>query len=518
MTRLLAHTGVRPPVHALTGHDATGIPSHVVARPSVHTLIGHDVAGIPSHAVARPPVRLLTGLPGHDVTGVLAHGLGSRHDLPIPLFYAFAGAFAALFVSFLGLALLWADSRFRGGTAGRPVRLPEGARIRWTLRVIGLAGAVFTAARMLLGPDDPARNPAAHLVYVILWTGLIPASLLFGPVWRLLNPLRTIHLLLGGRDKGPAPFGYRPAAIGLTAFAWMELVSPAPASTTTLAVFLTLYGAAHLAAAFRYGTRWFDRADAFEVYSALIGRLSPLGRRDDGRLVLRNPLDGLDALRPAPGLVAAVCVLLGTTGYDGFSDSPWWVELLQTGPLGRTVTGTLGLLAAIGLVAALYRACTAAAGLIGRAGRVRAAAVPVPSGGAVGMSGEDRASGGAGGSEGAGATGGRGAARLFAHSLVPVAVGYLIAHYFSLLVIEGQRAVVLSLGLDRTVDPDVVGPGTIASIQVLAIVAGHVLGVVAAHDRSVRLFTPEKAVAGQIPLLILMVCYTIGGLILLFAA
>ncbi|GGP78489.1 hypothetical protein [Streptosporangium pseudovulgare] len=531
MTRLLAHTAARPPIHALTGHDVTGILSRSTAGPPMQALTGHDVTGVLSHAVARPPVRLLAGLPGHDVTGVLAHGLGSRHDLPIPLFYAFAGAFAALFVSFLGLALLWADSRFRGGAAGRPVRLPEGARVRWTLRVIGLAGAVFTAAWTLLGPDDPGRNPAAHLVYVILWTGLIPASLLLGPVWRLLNPLRTIHLLLGGRDKGPAPFGYRPAALGLTAFAWMELASPAPASTTTLAVFFTLYGAAHLAAAFRYGTRWFDRADAFEVYSALIGRLSPLGRRDDGRLVLRNPLDGLDALRPAPGLVAVVCVLLGTTGYDGFSDSPWWVELLQTGPLGRTVTGTLGLLAAIGLVAALYRACTAAAGLIGRAGRVGAAAVPVPSGGAVGASGEGRASGRAvpsGGavgtsgegraSGGAGATGGRGAARLFAHSLVPVAVGYLIAHYFSLLVIEGQRAVVLSLGLDRTVDPDVVGPGAIASVQVLAIVAGHVLGVVAAHDRSVRLFPPEKAVAGQIPLLVLMVCYTIGGLILLFAA
>ncbi|MFI7053951.1 hypothetical protein ACIBLB_17980 [Streptosporangium canum] len=106
----------------------------------------------------------------------------------------------------------------------------------------------------------------------------------------------------------------------------------------------------------------------------------------------------------------------------------------------------------------------------------------------------------------------------FAHSLVPVAVGYLIAHYFSLLVIEGQQAVILSLGLDRTVDQEVVSAGVIASVQVLAIVTGHVLGVVAAHDRSVRLFPPERAVAGQIPLLVLMVCYTVGGLTLLFAA
>ncbi|GGS64445.1 hypothetical protein GCM10010156_24420 [Planobispora rosea] len=433
---------------------------------------------------------------------LLAHGVGDRHDLPIPLFYAFAGAFAALFVSFLGLALLWADSRFRGGTAGRPVALPEGARTRWTLRILGLAGTAFAGAWMLLGPDDPERNPAAHLVYVVLWTGLIPASLLFGPVWRLLNPLRTIHLLLGGRDRGPAPFGYWPSALGLAAFTWMELVSPEPASTTTLLVFFTLYGTAHLAGASRYGAGWFDRADAFEVYSALIGRLSPLGRRDDGRLVLRNPFDGLDALRPAPGLVATVCVLLGSTGYDGFSGAPWWVNTLQSGPLGRTATGTLGLLAAILLVALLYRACVGAAGLIG------GAAVPA----------DGARIGGGGGPGGAARAAGGGTAALFAHSLIPIAVGYLIAHYFSLLVVEGQRAAVLSFGLDRAVDTEIVGPGVIASVQVLAIVAGHVAGVVAAHDRSVRLFTPVRAVAGQIPLLILMVCYTLGGLTLLLAA
>ncbi|GAA3445550.1 hypothetical protein [Planomonospora venezuelensis] len=461
---------------------------------------------------------------------VLAHGVGDRHDLPIPLFYAFAGAFAALFASFLGLALLWADSRFRGGAAGRPVRLPEGPRTRWTLRILGLAGTAFTAAWMVLGPDDPERNPAAHLVYVVLWVGLVPASLLFGPVWKLLNPLRTIHLLVSGRGggrsggtrddpgaRGPAPFGYWPAALGLAAFTWMELVSPEPASTTTLLVFFALYGAAHVTGAFVYGPVWFDRADAFEVYSALIGRLAPLGRRDDGRLVLRNPFDGLDALRPARGLVATVCVLLGSTGYDGFSGSPWWVETLQTGPLGRTATGTLGLLAAILLVALLFGACAGAAGLIGGARTAGAAGAA----GASGAAGTIRAAGTAGGAVPAGAPAvpaGTGTAPRFAHSLVPIAVGYLVAHYFSLLVIEGQQAAILSLGLDRTVDAEAVGPGVIASVQVLAIVGGHVAGVVAAHDRSVRLFAPARAVAGQIPLLVLMICYTVGGLTLLFAA
>ncbi|MFC7107146.1 hypothetical protein ACFQQB_46095 [Nonomuraea rubra] len=102
------------------------------------------------------------------------------------------------------------------------------------------------------------------------------------------------------------------------------------------------------------------------MYSTLIGHLSPLGRRADGRRVLRNPFDGLDAIAPAPGLVATVCVLLGSTAYDGLSTSPAWVNALQSAPFGgRAGLGTLGLLAAVAGVAALYAACLGAAGLIG---------------------------------------------------------------------------------------------------------------------------------------------------------
>ncbi|HJY24756.1 MAG TPA: hypothetical protein VJ649_03670, partial [Actinomycetes bacterium] len=118
---------------------------------------------------------------------------------------------------------------------------------------------------------------------------------------------------------------------------------------------------------------------------------------------------------------------------------------------------------------------------------------------------------------------------LFAHSLIPIAVGYIVAHYFSLFVFEGQRALIqLSdplgnganlLGLSgRDADYSVVSPTVIAMVQVLAVVVGHVVGVVAAHDRAVRLFPPRAAVAGQLPLLALMVAYTLAGLTLLFAA
>ncbi|MFC9812878.1 hypothetical protein ACFVJM_12520 [Streptomyces virginiae] len=421
----------------------------------------------------------------------LAHGIGSQHDLPISPFYAFAGAFAALFVSFLALGLLWSTSRFRGERSGLALpaalqRVADAPATRTTLRGLGLAAALLVLLHLLLGPDDPAHNPAPGAVYVLLWVGLVPASLLLGPVWRLLNPLRTLHRLLSralrrpgtGHHPLPARLGLWPAAAGLFAFTWLELVSPDPASTTTLLIALATYTTAHLLLAARYGESWFADGDAFEAYSALLARLSPLGRRDDGRLVLRNPFHGLDATPERPGLVATVCVLLGSTAYDGFSDNPTWINTLQTSPLGRTPTATLGLLGSIALVATLYCLCAAATRLVSG---------PHP-----------------------------GPLTAFAHSLVPIALGYLIAHYFSLLVVEGPRTVSMALGTDNAPEPaPPLGPGGLAALQVIAVVTGHVLGVVAAHDRSVRLFPPAKAVAGQLPLLALMITYTIGGLSLL---
>lgn len=425
---------------------------------------------------------------------VLAHGIGAQHDLPLSPFYAFAGAFAALFVSFLALGLLWSASRFRGDRAGRPVpsalqRLADARPTRIALRALGLAAALYVTLQLLLGPDDPDRNPAPGAVYVLLWVGLVPASLLLGPVWRPINPLRTVHLLVCralGRDPAagrplPAELGLWPAAAGLLAFTWLELVAPDPASADALLVFLGGYAGVHLAGAARYGAGWFDRGDAFEVYSGLLARLSPLGRRPaDRRLVFRSPFNGLDATPKAPGLVATVCVMLGSTAYDGFSDSPSWITTVQTASLGRTTTATLGLLGAVALVAALYALCAGAVRLI-------SGQLPHP-------------------------------LTAFAHSLVPIALGYLIAHYFTLFVTEGPRTVMVALGTDNPDPPDPpLGPGGVATLQVAAIVLGHVLGVIAAHDRSVRLFPSGRAVAGQLPLLVLMITYTIGGLSLLIA-
>jgi hypothetical protein len=329
--------------------------------------------------------------------------------------------------------------------------------------------------------------------------GLVPASVLLGPVWRWLNPLRLLHAALHraarldpvtGALPLPLGVGWWPAAAGLLAFTWLELVHPDSATLPTLRVAIGLYAALHLLAGTVYGSHWFDRGDAFEAWSGLFGRLSPLGRHPDGTRVLRSPLSGLDALEPAPGLVATVIVMLGSTAFDGMAGSTSWVRFAQSSPLQRPLVGTAGLLVTVALVGGLFVACTAAAGVLAGCG-------------------------------------GGGMPAAFAHTVIPVALGYVTAHYYSLLVLEGQRAAVLltdPLGIGanwlgtagRAADPTLVDPRIVADVQVLAIVIGHVLAVVLAHDRAVRLFPPGRAVISQIPLLVFMVTLTCLGLLLLF--
>lgn len=437
---------------------------------------------------------------------VLAHGIGGRSDLPLPFGFAVLGAGLAIVVSFVALGLLWPTPRLDGGRAGRPLpaRLAaalDSPLLRWTLGGLGLVAAGWTALAMLFGPTD-TRNALPFVVYVLVWVGIVPLSLLLGPAtWARLSPWRSLHELASraarldpreGVRRLPASWGWWPAAIGLTGFVWLELVHPSGTALPVLRAVVVAYACVQLLAGFVYGSGWFGRGDLLEAWSGLFGRLSPLGRRDDGRLVLRSPLAGLDQLRPAPGLVATVVVMLGSTGYDSVREHPTYVAAVQSGPLPRTLADTLAMAAVLALVGLTYLAATVAA--------ARLARVPA-----------------------------RGVPTAFASSLVPIALGYVVAHYYSFLVLEGQNAVIrlsdpLGTGADwlgvggRAADATLVAPTVVATVQLAAIVVGHVLGVVLAHDRAVRLFRRRSAVLGQLPLLVLMVAYTCGGLLLLFAS
>ena len=436
----------------------------------------------------------------------LAHGIGGAKDLPIPAEYAMAGAGAALAVSFIVLALAWRQPRFDADHLGRP--LPAGfasavdsAAFAVTLRVLGLAFFGYVAWAAVAGPDL-LTNPTFGAVYVLLWVGIVPLSLLFGPFYRAVSPVRTLHLvftrLTGGRPEDgllrlPRWVGYWPAALGLLAFVWLELVYPESTYLSPVRLWFATHVVTMLVGAAIFGDEWFETADPFEVFSTLVGRLSVFGRTLDGTLVLRSPLGNLDGVRVRPGLVAVVAVLFGSTAFDSFKDSNEWLRFTQSSTVSSTWLDLAALLAFCAGVGITFSVATMATGVEhGLAGRT------LP----------DR----------------------FAHSMVPIIVGYLTAHYLSYFVEVGQQTVVqlsdpLSKGwnLLGTADLPVSywlseHPTFLAIIKVLAVVAGHVLGVIAAHDRAIKLLPRRHQLTGQLPLLLVMVFYTVTGLYLLFGA
>lgn len=163
---------------------------------------------------------------------VLAHGLGGSTDLPIPFTYALIGAAWTLTFTFALVALAWRTPRFDAEAPGRPLpdavtRMVDSAVTRWVLAGAGIAFTAWVTVAAVTGPQD-SRNALPGVFYVLLWVGLVAVSVLSGPVWRVLSPVRTITRLLrvrGERISYPARLGYWPAAAGLFAFVWLELAS-----------------------------------------------------------------------------------------------------------------------------------------------------------------------------------------------------------------------------------------------------------------------------------------------------
>ncbi|GAA3556987.1 hypothetical protein GCM10022197_10210 [Microlunatus spumicola] len=430
------------------------------------------------------------------------HGIASRRDLPLPFSFVLVGAAAALVVSFVVLGVAWRRPRFTavGGIAlPRLSRFVDAPATRAVLRVLVLLLFAWVGLALFAG-RDLLTNPVFGFVFVWVWVGLVPLSLLLGPFWRAVNPLRTVHRLLcavartdprEGLATMPGWVGLWPGAIHLAAFTWLELVQPDRTTLQVMRVWVLALLVVVVLGAVVFGERWFAVSDPFEVYSSTVARLSPWHRTGDVvRLV--NPLAGLTAWRPPPGAVGVVAVLLGSTAFDSFTNTSWWLRTVQSSDVPSLLWATAGLLVMIVVVLVTF---SAAAAWMARYGDRLAAAY----------------------------------ARLMSGSLVPIVVGYVVAHYFTLLVYEGQRvAVDLSdplgrgwnvFGTDHLQVSSAVfdHPTAIAVVQLASIIVGHVLGVVVAHEKAVTLLPGRSVLRGQWPMLVLMVGYTSAGLVLLFS-
>jgi hypothetical protein len=433
----------------------------------------------------------------------LAHGaLAGRRDLPVPLWLFVFGAAAALIISFVALSALWTEPRFedRPLPQARPSWLQSiltNHTLEWVIRIVMLL--FFLVVTMASARRASATETIGPIVvYDWFWVGLAIAHALLGNLWGTLSPFDTIGRLVGfDRDQGstarpyPPAWGRWPAAILLFGFVWVELADPFGSILGHLGLLIMVYTLIQIAGMHRYGRQtWLENGEAFGVYFGLIAAMAPLARDTNGRVVVRPFLAGLAKVPPRPGLLAVIMVALGSTTFDGLSRSTFWTNAtVELAGLVRLAAFTAGLLVVIGFVTLAFTLAMRAAARV--------------------VDGDWRA-----------------LAVRFAPSLVPIVLAYVIAHYFSFLVLEGQ------LGLVRLSDPFGLGwnlfgtddwvinlallsPTTIWYVQVAAIVIGHIGAVVLAHDRAIAMFDREAAVRTQYALLAVMVLFTASGLLIL---
>ncbi|MGH2987505.1 MAG: fenitrothion hydrolase [Solirubrobacterales bacterium] len=336
--------------------------------------------GLRRRAIAAAGVCLLATLiaPG----AAWAHGLLiSKKDLPIPEWLFAWGASLVLIVSFIGLSLAWRQTRFEDaswrGLASWLSRLVINPVTRVLCGTIGVVLLVVVIYAGFEGTAAPDRNFAVTFVFVTFWLGFVVLSVLFGDLFRAFNPWRAIALVVAGvfklvaRQSPPPPLRYPerlgrwPAAIGLVAFAWFELVYGTPGfqavglTPHSVAVGTLVYSAITFVGMALFGINaWLDRGETFSVYFNMFSRISPLELRD-GRLGRRRWLSGLPGWGEVAGSTALVLFVIGITAFDGASEGLLQVPINDT--LNWLVDRGVGPVAAMRLSNSLFLAVSIAA-------------------------------------------------------------------------------------------------------------------------------------------------------------
>jgi hypothetical protein len=455
--------------------------------------------------LAAGPIALLA----HPLPAA-AHGLGQRYELPVPLGFYLTGAGLAVGLSFVlmawfmrgGASLASRTVEFDGPAASRVLNSPA---LSWTLRLLALTLFVLLVAIGLFGPQRAFKNVTPIAVWVLWWVGFVYLTAFVGDLWPLVNPWATVYdLVRRGRPPArpiavyQARWGIAPAVLLLAVFVAMELAWTQSEVPRSLALAMLGYSALTWIAMAVFGRdQWLGRGELFSVYFGLLGRFAPLAVKSNPhrRLVARPFAVGLLVEQPAgPTVTVFVLLMLAAVTFDGLIETPLWSALLdvlhdRVGSIrGEPVTAIAWVVFAA-LFVVLY------------GGVARAMAW---------SAGKTSASRGVGG--------------WFVLTLVPIGIAYHLAHYHSLLLVAGQYAIPLlsdpfGLGWDLfgttlyRVDLSVVNAASIWYLSVGAIVVGHVLAVYLAHVMALRVYgDPRTALRSQIPMLVLMVLYTMSSL------
>jgi hypothetical protein len=297
----------------------------------------------------------------------LAHGISGREDLPIPRWLFSWAAAVVLVVSFVALATLWPRPRW----STRPsAACCASGRARGRCGALGVAAFAFVVYAGFAGtrarpptsrrPSSSWSSGSASRSSRSCWATSSPPS---AHGARRRAPPGWLAARVGARPPAPLAYperlGHWPAAVGILAFAWVELGYVNRDDPSTLAVLALLYAAAQLVGISLYGVdAWTQRADAFGAAFGLYARLAPLHWRERA-LFVRAPLSGAPRLLAGAGTAALLAALLGTTSFDGFSNTELWsggnglaVWLQQRFvDVGLSAEAALELAVAVGLVA-----------------------------------------------------------------------------------------------------------------------------------------------------------------------
>jgi hypothetical protein len=474
-----------------------------------------------------------------------AHGFGDRYDLPVPLSLWVAGAAIAVVLSFVVVGVVVRTATTAGDyprinlLRWRPARVLVDPRLWLAGRIASIAALILIVAAGVLGNQNPTRNLAPTAVWVVWWVGVAYLSALLGNVWMVVNPWSALFVaferFVGGgiewRRAYPRALGVWPAVLLFGAFAWTELVFNERAVPARLALLILGYSLITWAGMAIFGrAMWLGHGDPFATVFGLLARFAPVelrvsnpqwcrrcegdcggsgrgcvnclecfGRATQGEreLNLRPWAAGLlEAREVSPSMVVFVLLVLATVTFDGFMATPPWATVENTlyavmpgePDLKLTLTATAGLVAFVVLFVGAYRVF--AGGVAVAAGRPSSSRI----------------------------------AGVFVLSLVPIALAYHLAHYFTYLLIQGQLAIPLAsdpfgfgwnlFGTAAFVpDFGLVDARVAWYTAVVAIVTGHIVAVYVAHVIALQEFQERRAVVrSQLVMLVLMVGYTTASL------
>lgn len=429
-------------------------------------------------------------LPG----AVEAHAFGQKYTLPLPVWLYLFGGSVALVVSFLAIGYFVGEKHGikkeedKDVTRYFPFNILFADWLKFFWQILAIILLAVTIISGFIGSQTPTENFGVYFFWLIFFLGFAYLSAIVGGLWDLVNPFRTLSKILNKKDaprfKYPENLGVLPAFIFFFLIIWLELLSNGSGVTPQiLSSLLLVYALVNLLGVYLFGQeKWFKNCEIFSVFFALVSKVAPL-QYEKGRIYKVRWLSKTFAPAADNTVVLFILFMLSSTAFDGLRGTKAWTIG------GNQALETFALLISPFFFWLLYLMALKLMKLITKTGETI---------------GE--------------------LSKKFAYSLIPIALAYNVAHYYTLLLVQGQFAIPLASdpfnkgwNLFGTINfvPNIgiVGARFVWNSEVAVIVLGHVTAVYAAHMIALKLFpTHKKAVLSQIPMLMLMVFYTMAGL------